>query len=106
MDNFFTPTNSIPPQMMKRLMELKKEKEDLALEVEREEELLTNTLQKKLNQVRRPRTQQSEALVRRRISLHTVLASPQHRSIDRSIAPCVCTPCLRQPWRDTSAAHF
>ena len=38
-------------QMMKRLMELKKEKEDLALEVEREEELLTNTLQKKLNQV-------------------------------------------------------
>ena len=32
-------------------MELKKEKEDLALEVEREEELLTNTLQKKLNQV-------------------------------------------------------
>lgn len=37
--------------MMKRLMELKKEKEDLALEVEREEELLTNTLQKKLNQV-------------------------------------------------------
>lgn len=38
--------------MMKRLMELKKEKEDLALEVEREEELLTNTLQKKLNQVR------------------------------------------------------
>lgn len=33
-------------------MELKKEKEDLALEVEREEELLTNTLQKKLNQVR------------------------------------------------------
>lgn len=37
---------------MKRLMELKKEKEDLALEVEREEELLTNTLQKKLNQVR------------------------------------------------------
>ncbi|CAN0428663.1 unnamed protein product, partial [Laminaria digitata] len=38
-------------RMMKRLMELKKEKEDLALEVEREEELLTNTLQKKLNQV-------------------------------------------------------
>lgn len=32
-------------------MELKREKEDLALEVEREEELLTNTLQKKLNQV-------------------------------------------------------
>ncbi|CAM9935116.1 unnamed protein product [Scytosiphon promiscuus] len=41
---------SLCVQMMKRLMELKKEKEDLALEVEREEELLTNTLQKKLNQ--------------------------------------------------------
>jgi coiled-coil domain-containing protein 6 len=37
---------------MKRLHELKQEKEQLALEVEREEELLTNTLQKKLLQVR------------------------------------------------------
>lgn len=53
--------------MMKRLMELKKEKEDLALEVEREEELLTNTLQKKLNQVCVQRY-----LIVRRGSLHLI----------------------------------
>lgn len=40
------------PQLIKRLEELKEEKEKLALEVDREEEFLTNTLQKKLVQVR------------------------------------------------------
>jgi hypothetical protein len=37
---------------MKHLNDLKKEKEMLVLQVEREEEYLTNTLQKKLEQVR------------------------------------------------------
>jgi coiled-coil domain-containing protein 6 len=36
---------------MKHLNDLKKEKEMLVLQVEREEEYLTNTLQKKLEQV-------------------------------------------------------
>ena len=36
---------------MKNLMEIKKEKDQLALQVEQEEEYLTNTLQKKLIQV-------------------------------------------------------
>ncbi|CAN0057692.1 unnamed protein product, partial [Ectocarpus sp. 13 AM-2016] len=51
-------------RMMKRLMELKKEKEDLALEVEREEELLTNTLQKKLNQLRQEKVDLENQLER------------------------------------------
>lgn len=38
-------------QLTKRLADLKKEKEVLVLQVEQEEELLTNTLQKKLRQV-------------------------------------------------------
>ena len=40
-------------RLMKRLTELKREKENLVLEVEREEELLTNQLQAKLEQVRK-----------------------------------------------------
>lgn len=36
---------------MKNLMEIKKEKDQLAMQVEQEEEYLTNTLQKKLIQV-------------------------------------------------------
>jgi coiled-coil domain-containing protein 6 len=36
---------------MKKLSTLKQEKEKLALEVDREEEFLTNTLQKKLSKV-------------------------------------------------------
>ncbi|POM74966.1 Lipid binding protein, partial [Phytophthora palmivora] len=38
---------------LERLHDVKSEKEKLALEVEREEELLTNNLQKKLNQLRK-----------------------------------------------------
>ena len=41
----------ITNKMMKRLQELKKEKETLAIEVEREEEMMSNTLQRKLTQV-------------------------------------------------------
>ena len=41
----------ISNRLMKRLTELKREKEDLVLEVEREEELLTNQLQQKLEKV-------------------------------------------------------
>lgn len=37
---------------MKRLEQLKREKQALATEVEQEEELITNTLTKKLEQVR------------------------------------------------------
>ncbi|CAH0517706.1 unnamed protein product [Peronospora belbahrii] len=40
-------------RLMKRLHDVKSEKEKLVLEVEREEELLTNKLQKKLNQLRK-----------------------------------------------------
>jgi len=36
---------------LKRISNLKKEKGELLLQVEQEEEYLTNTLQKKLNQV-------------------------------------------------------
>ncbi len=38
-------------RMVIRLEEIKKEKESLALQVEREEEMLTNTLQMKLSVV-------------------------------------------------------
>jgi coiled-coil domain-containing protein 6 len=41
----------ITNRMIKRLEELKKEKETLAMEVEREEEMMSNTLQRKLTQV-------------------------------------------------------
>jgi len=43
----------ISNRLMKRLSDLKREKENLVLEVEREEELLTNQLQAKLEQVRK-----------------------------------------------------
>ena len=39
-------------QLIKRLEELKEEKEKLALQVDAEEELISNTLQKKLEKVR------------------------------------------------------
>ena len=44
---------SITLALMKRLSTLKKEKEDLAVEVEREEEHLTNKLMKRLAMLRR-----------------------------------------------------
>eukprot|EP00904_Undaria_pinnatifida_P009120 jgi/Undpi1/5338/HiC_scaffold_2.g00619.m1 len=59
-----TRSSLLVRRMMKRLMELKKEKEDLALEVEREEELLTNTLQKKLNQLRQEKVDLENQLER------------------------------------------
>jgi len=49
-------TNHSTNKLMKRLEQLKREKQALATEVEQEEEMITNTLQKKLEKVRlRPR---------------------------------------------------
>jgi hypothetical protein len=54
-----TPLSIPPPpptpstnKLMKRLEQLKREKQILATEVEQEEEMITNTLQKKLEKVR------------------------------------------------------
>ena len=45
---------AITNRLMKRLEQLKREKQALANEVEQEEEFLTNTLQKKLDKVNLP----------------------------------------------------
>ena len=50
-------------QLIKRMEELKEEKEKLAVDIMREEEFLTNTLQRKLAQVRWPCEKQSGELV-------------------------------------------
>ncbi|CAM9896621.1 unnamed protein product, partial [Phaeothamnion confervicola] len=69
--------------MMKRLGDLKKEKEDLALEVEREEELLTNTLQKKLNQAREPAAHSETCFQREKVDLENQLEREQEFIVNK-----------------------
>lgn len=52
----------ISNMLMKRLAELKTEKEQLALKIEEEEEYLTNTLQMKLNEVKKEKIEMENQL--------------------------------------------
>ena len=77
---------SISNKLLKRLETLKKEKEQLAIEVEREEELLTNSLQKKLFQLRQDKVdlenrleQEQEYIVN---SLQKRISRAEHEKAD------------------------
>jgi len=52
----------ISNKLMKRLAELKEEKESLALQIEQEEEYLTNNLQLKLDQLKREKIEMENQL--------------------------------------------
>ncbi|KAJ1976278.1 hypothetical protein H4R34_004037 [Dimargaris verticillata] len=67
-----TEEEYISNTLLKRIADMKQEKTDLLLEVEREEEYLTNTLQRKLNQ-----------LQKEKIDLENALEQEQERMINQ-----------------------